>query len=266
MIKSPVKAPAPAEEEPQPWKVKNRGKTLAPPAKVSNEVLAQNECDAFSWCVKGLIDQKAYDRLPSYMGQWWVRAFGVQPLPEGDIRANDLFQMIRYELWAQGARRLGVSLPESVKQRHAACGYLLSDRARALKMMPERTRKLFEYEDDSEFGKVIITFPKQQEEDGMVKAKSTSASKNLSKETKPAAVKKTLVGKKKEKGPSATGYARELLIKRKHTDDQIKAMILKRFADLTEKQVSVYVSIQRSNLNREEFGYKGPKIEQIKAE
>jgi hypothetical protein len=248
------------------------------------------ECDAFSWCVKGMIDagdgEKGIARLSGYMTHWWKIAFGARPLPEGPVRVNDVYQMIRYELLTQGMRKFGIVLPEVIAKRQEACQLLLEDRARAMRIMPTTTKCLFDYEESSVFGKLFINFnaeedvvvkkvpekkvPEEKVPEKKVPAKKVPAKKPVVAKNAPkvaptkAAVSKP-APKPAEKKISATGRVRELLIAGGKTDEELIVVMKKEFSDLTEKQIKVYIPIQRSNLNRGEFGYKGKKIEAIKS-
>lgn len=69
---------------------------------------------------------------------------------------------------------------------------------------------------------------------------------------KSAPAEKALKAPKAEKAPralGATGFVCTLLTQRKYTDDQIVKLTLDEYPDRIEKQVKVYVSVQRAEIN-----------------
>lgn len=70
-------------------------------------------------------------------------------------------------------------------------------------------------------------------------------------EVKPEKVKKEKAPKepKPERELGATGYVITLLVQHKYTDEEIIAMTKAKYPDRSEKQIKVYISCQRGDIN-----------------
>jgi len=212
-------------------------------------------------------NEREHSRLVPYLAQWWRLAFGPRPLPEGEVRMNDVFRTIQYELLAQGFRNQSLPIPEPVRRRAEALQFIFEDRALALKMLAESgdftTAKLFAYEEESEAGKLFIHFTG---EEGAMALRKTTAKVEKEKVAKVAKAAKEKVAKR----PGATSRVLDLLLEKKYTDEDIVESIRKEYPDRNEKQIKVYISCQRGNLNsgrsRDYDAKKSGKIERIGGE
>lgn len=70
----------------------------------------------------------------------------------------------------------------------------------------------------------------------------------MAKTAKTAKIKKAKEPKE-PKGQGATGYVCDLLMERKYTDEELLEKVIAKYPDRTEKQVKVYLSVQRSEIN-----------------
>lgn len=93
--------------------------------------------------------------------------------------------------------------------------------------------------------------PDLAEEVDMVAKKKSTGGKKVGGKGKKAPAKKAPAKKKvsKAKKLGATTRVCELLCERKHTDDEIVKTIRKEFPDRNERQVRLYLSCQRSDIN-----------------
>ena len=232
---------------------------------------AFNCFESFSWCVRGMLRNREFKRLVPYVSQWWRIAYGEKMIPEGELRFNDVYRMIQYQLLVNGFKSQGLPVPEVIRLRHGGVQLLLEDRKQALKVLERlsdktvSTAKLFEYEDTSEVGQIKFNFSNFSKEDDMA-LKKKSAGKT--KTSKKAPLKRKQPSEKKPaakaggKAAERMKYAASLIADRKMTDAQIVSAVGSKFkgyegSPFTEARVAAL----RRNMNngeRESWGYKKP--------
>jgi len=233
-----------------------------------------NKSEAFCWMVRSTVRAKEWKKLPRILADWWRQVRGVTPLPEGSVHAIDVYYLLYYELLAQGHESEGVDLPTKVSTNLKAARLLLEDRPRAIRLFTTSSSRLFEYEATSEFGLLRINFHSlTSEKESTMAAKKRNLSDTAKKmekgkkaTTKKAAAKKEAPAKKKtaakkeapakkkaaakgEGGLSCHGFVRELLLKRKHTDEQMAKAVAKKFPQRTEVRCYRAIYAMRDALN-----------------
>jgi len=216
--------------------------TLAKPA-INKSMIATMQYEAFRAMLDSVIAARGPKNLTveSLIHRWWGTAFPHRPFPPEGGSVLDLSLAIKYQLMLDGYEREGVAPSEDFLVNHeAATTFTPEDFA-------DRSKRLYACEKLGNLAMLIIT-PSTQIDGGFTMATKKSNESNSSTEKKTAkkAAKKT---EAKERTPGATGYVCELLMERKHADSEILAMVGKKFPDRTEKQIKVYISVQRAEIN-----------------
>lgn len=93
--------------------------------------------------------------------------------------------------------------------------------------------------------------PKKKAVDQTVSVIQRPRKKAVTKKAEKKTVKKETVKKEtvKKVPLGATGRVCELLVQRAYTDQEIIDTIMKEFPERTEKQIKVYISVQRADIN-----------------
>jgi len=144
--------PKPEQSTPEPRPYPTDWQVVLKPLKTP---VHQCRSDAFAWGMKAFIDSRDYARMLWYVAHWWENAFEGKPIPRGHVNANAIYQYIRYRLLLQDAVREGIAVSDEIRKRHTLC-------SRRLRGKPvdeqEFTSRLFEYENETEFGQLTFNF------------------------------------------------------------------------------------------------------------
>ena len=219
--------------------------------------------DAFLWMVKAAERNPNSFDIAKVISEYWPLAFET-PIPEGN--ANEIILKIRYGLMYSGYINHGHEMPSRMKQNY---DYFVHGKGE-----PTNTTKLLNKCEQTNYFSNIKIYSQNTEEDFMSTKKATKKSnvpanvKGINTRAK-AKSKKTVAVKKEspkaEKTQSATGYVIELLLQKKSTDEQIMEMTQRKFPARNEKQIKVYISCQRNDLNsgRKKGLKAGDKLERL---
>ena len=188
---------------------------------------------------------------------WWGTAFPHRPFPKEGGTLQDISLAIRYQLALDGYEKHGIEPSEKFLVNHeAATTFTVEDFSPGSREIYrcEKLGNQQQYFIHPKTGDDIMAIRKSSDIPATVPANTTPATKTA------AIVKPTKIGKtapaekapKAEKAPralGATGFVCGLLTQRKYTDDQIVKLTLDEYPDRTEKQIKVYVSVQRAEIN-----------------
>jgi hypothetical protein len=235
----------------------------------------------FTQAVYRSVDEKDQTTaMLSTLRDGWIEAFGVMPLPENDIYFNDIFQTIKYGLLCKSSEN------KEVSKKLDACLIMLQDRKKGLSMLPQRTRQLFDYEAESNLGKLVLNFtqnllkeasmpakkisPEEQKENQLAAMVEKSTAKKKADTPKPAKAAPAKPAKspaKKEVKVSMGIRICQILLERKFTDESILNILKKEFPG--NKANYRTISIERFRINHGEripSGIPKPAKEVIKIE
>lgn len=211
-------------------------KKVNPPQKVSmssERALIYNQHDAFLTMVRhGIrlaISKNHTKDIHRFIHSWWRTAFRARPFPEKGESFNRLVLAIQYELLMQGYYRAGKLPSARFKQNYEAATTFNN------LLYSKTSQMLRSYESHSELQSLTIY---QSEEESIMATNKTN--------TKTAPKKK--VASKKgttSKVKGGTTIACDMLLEKKHTDEEILAVIQK-----THPNFKIgYIGIQRADLN-----------------